>query len=370
MSLPLTIALWIVLAVGVGIAAGIAAVVGHLSGRLARGWTDESAARAANVVTLGSAFVAGLVIWLVVGASADVESVISPESAVVAAVVAAVAGGVTAGVVGAAAITGFARPRPDLPGVGEPATVRRQYARYLSVLFLLVLLLVAALEPAIRAGPLAIGGVVAAVGVGLWVLGPFLLVVSSSTRAPTDAERERLKRVLGAAEFHPRSVRILEGGDEYVSVRLLGAPGGRTLFVSSGALEAVDDETVCAMVTTRRAQAAYYHPLAVVAVLVAVTVPAVATVTGDLPVPVGLAISAVFVLGGLWAIRRLRLAADDRAAERVGAEGLATAFERAADAAGFDLEGNPGRNWLSTAPAFSTRIERLRARSEAASDRE
>ncbi|MWV39429.1 hypothetical protein [Natrialba sp. INN-245] len=84
----------------------------------------------------------------------------APESALVADAVAAVAGGVTAGVVGAAAVTGFVRTEPDLPGVGDPATVRGQYARYLSVLFLVVLLLVAALESATRAGTLAIGAVV------------------------------------------------------------------------------------------------------------------------------------------------------------------------------------------------------------------
>ncbi|MWV39430.1 M48 family metalloprotease [Natrialba sp. INN-245] len=168
--------------------------------------------------------------------------------------------------------------------------------------------------------------------------------------------------MLAAAEFDPRSVRILEGDDESVSVRLLGPPGGRTLFVSSGALEALDDETLRVVVVTHHVQAAYYRSVALVAVVAAVAVPAVAAVTGDLPVPVGFATAVIVALGGLWVLRCIRLAADDRAVERVGADDLAAAFERAADAAGFDLEADSGRNWFSTSPALSVRIERLRNR--------
>ncbi|TYT63094.1 hypothetical protein [Natrialba swarupiae] len=53
---------------------------------------------------------------------------------------------------------------------------------------------------------------------------------------------------------------------------------------------------------------------------------------------------------------------DDRAAECVGADDLAAALERAAGAAGFGLEADSSRNWFSTRPALSVRIERLRNR--------
>jgi len=70
---------------------------------------------------------------------------------------------------------------------------------------------------------------------------------------------------------------------------------------------------------------------------------------GDRRVPVG---------------RRLQYAADARAAERVGADGLADAFERAAARRGVDPSTGSWRTYVETQPPLGDRIARLRERGE------
>lgn len=363
MSLLFAADRWLVLAIAVGVVAVVTAGVGYLYGRFARQRDDERATRGANVLTIGPAVLVGAGIGLAVrNAGPDSASVL--EAALVG-IAAAVAGGLAAAAVGGATITGIATARPDLPGVEDVATVRRQYARYLAGLGAVVLLFLPVIDIATRGGHVGTVAVVAVLGGLFWIGGPVLQSLTAATREPAGAERDRLETLRDAADLEARAVRVTDDSDSRVSVELLGAPGARTLFVSTGALAGLDDETLTAMLIARREQAARHEMPATIALLTASVAPLSAWLGGELAASIGLGAAALIFLVGLAGVRRLRYRADDRAAEAVGADELADAFERACDAAGFDLEDAGGRRWLSTTPSMAARIERLRNGSSA-----
>ncbi|ELZ16843.1 peptidase [Haloterrigena salina JCM 13891] len=357
MMLPVPADLLLFLAIGVSVVSVVTAGIGYLYARFTRGRSDERASRGTNVLTLGPAVLVGAVVGIVVR-NAGVDGATALE-AILVGLFTAVAGGLAAGAVSAATITGIATARPTLPGVDDIATVRRRYARYLAGVVFVVLLFVPAIELATRdaAGTAAI---VAVIGGCFWAGGPLLRSLTAATREPTDDERDRLEAVRKATEIEARAVRVIDDSDSRVSVELLGAPGARTLFVSTGALAGLDDETLTAMLIARREQANQYERLASVAVLVATVVPLSAWLGGDLPAAAGLGVTTAVVLGGFALVRRLRYRADDHAADAFGADALANAFERAYETAGFELEGDGSRRWLSTTPSIAARIERLR----------
>lgn len=359
MSLLAAALLWIALAIAVGLGAGVAACVGYLYGRLARGLDDETAVRWTNVVTIGSAALAAIGVWIVVDAGAAIDEPVVPGGPILSGLVAGLAGGLAAGVVGAGAIGGILRARSDLPNVDDPAATRRQYARYLLVLFAVVLVVVSAIGPALRTGPIAIAGVVTVVYVGFWALGPVLNVLSSSTRRPTDGERTRIAELLETADVDVRGVRIVDD-EGRVSVDLSGVPGGRFLFVSAGALAALGDETLAAMLVAGNERPVRYQPLVVGLPILAAVAIVAAVLLGDLAPVVGVPLAALAPFAGLALSRRLRFRADARAATRVGPRELADAYERAYEAAGIELENVGGRALLASRPPITARIERLR----------
>ncbi|WP_124178049.1 peptidase [Natrarchaeobius halalkaliphilus] len=364
MSPLIALALWIGLLVAVVVGSAIAAVVGYLFGRLSRRRRDETATRWTNVVTVGSATIAAISSWIVVDAASSVEPAFVPGPEIGSNLVAAIVAGVVAGIVGTAALSGILRARPDLPHVDDPAATRRQYARYLTVLFLGVFALVTLITPAIRAGPGALVVALAVLFVCLWALAPLISSVTSRTRRPTKRERDRLEELLASVDTGVRGVRIVDSGDGRLSLELSGAPRGRYLFVSEGALSNLEDGTLRAMLVARREQAARFERLVAVAPIFAALVVVIGMVLGDLSIVVGGPVAVVVVLGGFALARRLRYRSDARAAQRIGADELADAFERAAEAAGFDLAETPGRNWLATNPPLQTRIDRLRAEND------
>lgn len=367
MILPVAADLLLFLAIAVSVVAVVTAGIGYLYARLARGRGDERASRGTNVLTLGPAVLVGAVVGIVVR-NAGVDGATALE-AILVGLLTAVAGGLAAGVVSAATITGIATARPTLPGVDDVATVRRRYARYLAGVVFVVLLFVPAIELATRDGPAGTAAIVAVIGGSFWAGGPLLRSLTAATREPTDDERDRLEAVRTATEIEARAVRVIDDSDSRVSVELLGAPGARTLFVSTGALAGLDDETLTAMLIARREQANQYERPASIAVLVATVVPLSAWLGGDLPAAAGLGVTTAVVLGGFALVRRLRYRADDRAADAFGADALANAFERAYEAAGFELKGDGSRRWLSTTPSIAARIERLRETGTDSSER-
>ncbi|WP_254768624.1 peptidase [Salinilacihabitans rarus] len=365
----MSLALAVLLAFGIGLAALVAVVVGVAVGWITRRVADETAVRGLIALAVGAAALPGVVAWAVVDAdrsslASAVDLGFGPLSTAVAALVAVVVGGVAAGVVGTAAVAGVLAARPDLPGVDDPAAARRRYLRYLTALFAVAFAVVSAAGPLLRTGPLGVGAVLALAAPAFWIGGPFLsvLVAGGGTRPPTDAEAARVERLRDACDVDVRGVRVVEGGDRHVALNLLGAPRARVLFVSAAALDALDDGTLTALLVARREQAARYErPAAAAAVLLA-AVPLVAGLYDGLPTLVGVGAAAAVVLAGFALTRRLRLRADDRAADRVGAAALATAFERACEVAGFDAGDDSAWNWLSSEPSLARRIERLRRR--------
>ncbi|APW98231.1 peptidase [Halobiforma lacisalsi AJ5] len=351
--------LWLLLAFGVGTASVLGVGLGYGYGRLARNWSDERAVRGANVVAIGPSAVVGIAVWIVVDAGATVGDLLRGDG-VGTVVLAAVAGGVAAGCVAAGTVAGIAR-RYDLPGMDDPSCARNHYFRYVSGLFMVTLLFASLLEPAIEAGALAVAGVLLLFFAGFWAGSPFLRELTIGTRPPTGPEQDRLEGILEAVSLEPRRVRVVEAGDRYAGVELLGAPGGRTLFVGEGALSGLEDEALTGVVAARREQAAHCERFVSAIVLVCAAVPLLAGLTGELQLPAGIGATAVLGFVGFAVSRRLRLRADARAAERVGPGTLADAFERAADESGFDLETSPKRTWFGTTPPLAVRIERLRA---------
>lgn len=362
MSLLVTASLWILLAVAVGLLALVAAGIGTLYGRFARGQSDETAARGTNVVAIGLAVIGGTAVWIAVDAGTAAGSVL--ESGIVADAVAAVAGGLAAGVVGAGAIAGITRQHPDIPGVDDPSSVGRRYLRYVTTIFTAVFLLVTLAEPAIEAGAIATGGFLLAVLVLFWAAAPVLRAVTMTTRPPTEDERRRLAPLLEDVGLDPSRVRIVEGGDQYVTVELLGPPGGRVLFVGAEALSALVDATLRGVFAARREQAAHVESLLRTLVLLPAVVPILAAATGELEIPIGVGMGVATALVGLALTRRLRYYTDARAAERLEPGDLAEAFEDVADAAGMNLDDAPSRHVLASKPSLAARIERLPRRDE------
>lgn len=362
----MSLALAVVLAFGIVLAACVALVAGVAVGWIARRTTDETAARGLNLLAGGSALLPGIVAWLVADANRDsVASAVGPGfdplSTAVAGLLAVVAGGVAAGVVGTAAVAGVLAARPGVPGVDDAAAVRRRYLRYLTALFLVAFAVVSVAGPVLRSGPLGVGAVLALAAPTFWAGAPFLSRFFAGTRPPTGDEAARLDRLLDACDVDVRGVRVVEGGDRYVGVDLLGAPRARVLFASAAALDALDDDTLTALLAARREQVARYAKLASIAPVLLAAVPLVAWADGTLPPLVAIGAAAAVVFAGFALARRLRLRADDRAADRVGAAALADAFERACAVADFDLD-DAGRNWLSPKPPLARRVDRLRRR--------
>lgn len=360
MSLVVAVGSWIFLALTVLVTALVAGVLGYLYGRIARRSSGLSAARGARILSVVVAVVVGIACWVLVGATTG-ESAFVPDHAIAGPTVAAVGSSLTAAVVGAVAFGGVVYGRSDLPGVETPRSAAGRTLRYLTAAFLIAFLGVTAFVPLIRQG---VGGVLVTLVIGLaviWVLAPLFGMVNAKTRSPTDEERDRLETVLANLESEPRMLRINAAGGEAVSIGAYGVGPTRSLFVSNNALSAFDDETLRALVAFNLAQPR--HRAGKLGVVFAAVTPLIAALDGPLSVGMAVLASAVVLLVGLAALRRFQLRIDARVGTSVGHERLATAFERAYEAAEISIDER--RHLLSTQPAMATRLERLRdARTE------
>ncbi|SDR10785.1 peptidase [Natronobacterium texcoconense] len=360
MSLLVTAVSWTLLAVFVAIGAVCSLAVGYLYGRLARNWSGEAAARWTNVLTGATGFLAGVVTWVVGNAG-----LFAPGDGFVDTLVTILASAGAAIVVSGATITAILRADPDLPGVDHVPTVRRHYLRYLTVLFVFVFLLASGIVTALDGGPVGLVLLLFGLWIAAWAGSPLFSGLSSRTRRPTDDERARIDPLLERVDLSIRDVRIVEADDQYLRVEVAGAPGGRFLFVPEAALETFDDETLTALLASRREQATHFEQLLSVAPYVGSLIVVLLVLGSDsVSLVPGLVAALVVAAVGLLGTRKLRYYTDARAGAAVGAETLADAFERAAKAAGVDLEDAPGWNLFSKTPPLAERIERLREREE------
>jgi STE24 endopeptidase len=193
-------------------------------------------------------------------------------------------------------------------------------------------------------------------------LGPRVSLSLRETRSPTTDEQETLDALLAAADLDPTAIHISEtAAPSSIKISLHGLPGRRQLLLTEGFLDTFDDATATALLTAeaQRGRLFYleYRALAAAVVIGVAT----AMFGGLLAFSNGLFVIALTALVLFWIGRQLQFRADRAAADRVGADALADAFEAVADHRGVDPEQATWRTYFEVQPPLGQRIERLRA---------
>lgn len=242
--------------------------------------------------------------------------------------------------------------------------------RYVLGLCALLAVVVAPLQHAQAAGsPFALAVALAAVALAFLYASPWVLAALRSTTTPAGETADRLDRLRTRAGLAVRDARVLDTDDEETATTLVrGPPGYRRLFVASTFLDRFDDETATALLAVEAGRLRAHALEASVGTVVVAGVALVTGVTGAAPRWPALGVAAAVLLAGLWSVRRGVLAADDYAADRVGVDVLASAFERHAEVHAME----PGRrrlpNPFSIRIPLGDRIDRLRERTRDGAD--
>jgi len=356
----------------------VAALAFFVYTRRFRGTDDATAAlsrvRRAFRVGLPVVYVAALVAMLAVGWPEPVETAVGSlpggESAVGSAVslVAALA------VPGVAVVAGYFGAFPvvrDLRDVDvSAATVAVRVARYAVGLAAVLTLVVAAL---VLAGDSLTTGagfalVVAVLVVLAWAGSPVLVRLVQSTRAPTDAERDRLDRLCGDAGLDPHSVRVLDVADAKQAFAFVrGLPRRRHLFVSDYLLAELDDDHLRGYLALRAGRARRFHLEARLAVVVGTLTLAFALLFDVFSVPgvddwTTLVVVLLAGTAALWLGRRLVYRADADAAARTSRETVEAVLRRDAELNDAPLEWGRLTALRRMEPPLARRIDRLRDR--------
>ncbi|ERH07139.1 MAG: hypothetical protein J07HN4v3_02776 [Halonotius sp. J07HN4] len=193
-------------------------------------------------------------------------------------------------------------------------------------------------------------------------LGPRVSLSLRETRSPTTDERDTIDTLLAAVDFDPTAIHISETANpSSTRVSLIGLPGRRRLLLSEGVFDTLDDQTATALLTAeaQRGRLLYleYRALASAVVIGIAT----AMFGGLLRFSDGLFVIAFAALVLFWIGRQLQFRADRAAADRVGADALADAFEAAAAQRGVDPDPATWRTYIEVQPPLGQRIDRLRA---------
>lgn len=361
--------------VGVSLAAALAFFVYT---RRFRGTDDATAAlsrvRRAFRVGLPVVYVAALVAMLAVGwpetVATAVGSLPGGESAVgsVVSLVAALA------VPGVAVVAGYFGAFPavrDLRDVDvSAATVAVRVARYAVGLAAVLTLVAVALvlvgdSLATGAGFVPVVAVLVVVG---WAGSPVLVRLGQSTRAPTDAERDRLDRLCADAGLDVHSVRVLDVADAKQAFAFVrGLPRRRHLFVSDYLLAELDDDHLRGYLALQAGRARRFHLEARLAAVVGTVTLAFALLFDVVSLPgVGdRTVLAVVLLAGtaaLWLGQRLVYRADADAAARTSRETVEAVLRRYAELNDAPMEWGRLTALRRMEPPLARRIDRLRDR--------
>ncbi|WP_380676557.1 peptidase [Salinigranum sp. GCM10025319] len=201
-----------------------------------------------------------------------------------------------------------------------------------------------------------------AVVVGVIIGGsPWIITALRRTTKPTGETADRLDALRGRAGLDVRDVRILDTTDEETANALVrGPPRYRRLFVTSTFLDRFDDETAAALLSVQAGRVRAHLLVRQAGTVIVAAGFLVGAVTGFNPRWLLLAAAGGAVLGGFWLTRRGVRAADDYAAEQVGASTVADAFERYAAVHSMDPSRRRVQNPLSVNVALGDRIDRLR----------
>ena len=237
-------------------------------------------------------------------------------------------------------------------------------ARYVVGPSAVLAVVVAPLGPVPSGGsPLALAVVLALAGVVLLYGSPWLVPVLRSTREPTGDTADRIAALRARAGLDVRDVLVLDTDDERTANTLVrGPPGYRRLFVTSTFLAAFEDGTAAALLAVEAGRRrSRVFELRVATVLVA-GLALVASLTGVGPRFPVLGVSFAALLVGFRLSRRGVRAAEEYAAERVGAATVAGALDRYAEVHAME----PTRRRLPNPPsanvALGDRIDRLDGR--------
>jgi Zn-dependent protease with chaperone function len=190
-------------------------------------------------------------------------------------------------------------------------------------------------------------------------------------REPTDAERAQIVALAepGGLAVERVAIEAVDGaggdgaaadGPAEVSVR--GPPRRRVLFLTEDVLTDLDEDAAVGLFAAEAGRVTTYYAefraVAVGAVLGALA----AVVTTLVPFESGFAALVAVGLVSFWAGRRVQYAADARAADAVGADRVADAFERVAERRGVEPETGDWSTWFEVQPPLGDRIARLRER--------
>ncbi|WP_280585011.1 M48 family metalloprotease [Halorubrum sp. Boch-26] len=198
-------------------------------------------------------------------------------------------------------------------------------------------------------------------------------------REPTAEERERLATFRETAGLDVDRVAIEiddgetadgsgtgrdESGTGRVDVGVRGPPGRRVLFVTESVLNALDEEVAIGLLAAEAGRVeTYYGEFRAVAIAAVLSILA-AIVTVAVPFQAGFASLIAVGLAAFWVGRRVQYAADDHAADAVGAERVADAFERVAAIRGVEPETGDWSTWFEVQPPLGDRLAALRERAE------
>lgn len=193
-------------------------------------------------------------------------------------------------------------------------------------------------------------------------------------REPTDSERGTLDDLREAAELGVDRVAIeRRGADEAggepgregvgrVDVSVRGPPGRRVLFLSEAVLADVGEDVAVGLLAAEAGRVeTYYGEFRAVAIGAVLGVLA-AIVTATVSFNAGFASLIAVGLVAFWVGRRVQYAADDRAADAVGAGRVADAFERVAAIRGVEPATGDWSTWFEVQPPLGDRIAALRKR--------
>ncbi|TKX76003.1 peptidase [Halorubrum sp. GN11_10-6_MGM] len=189
-------------------------------------------------------------------------------------------------------------------------------------------------------------------------------------REPTEAERAQIAALAEPGGLGVERIAIESTGDEGdggergpAEVAVRGPPRRRVLFLTEDVLTDLDEDVAVGLFAAEAGRVATYYAefraVAVGAVLAALA----AVVTALVPFESGFAAVVAVGLVSFWAGRRVQYAADARAADAVGADRVADAFERVAERRGVEPETGDWSTWFEVQPPLGDRVERLRGRS-------
>lgn len=250
------------------------------------------------------------------------------------------------------------------------ATVAVRLGRYAAGMALLFAVVAVAASLAVDGLSTTPGffGVVLAVALAALAGSPWAVRLVQPTRAPTDAERERLGRLCEDVGFEPRAVRVLEVADAKQAFAFVrGVTGRRHLFVADHLLAELDDDRLRAYLALRAGRARVMHLEVRLAVVVGTVALAGALLAGLVSAPgVGDGAAALLVVAGgtvgLWAGQRLVHRADADAVERTSREAVEAAIRRFADLNDAPMEWGRLTAVRRMEPPLTRRIDRLRDR--------